>query len=116
MFPTSVPDFSFQVVAVATAMILVDRAGRKILLFVSTLVACLSLFALAVYFYLDENLCEIPTDCNYPGITDEILGKLKWAPVVSAIMSVIYGTMILSVCPFVRFVVYISATRWPIYC
>lgn len=45
----------FQVLAVALSGMLVDRFGRKILLVASDATMCVSILALGVYFYLDDN-------------------------------------------------------------
>ena len=43
-----------QVVATLVATVLVDRAGRKILLTLSDIIMCISLVMLGVFFYLKD--------------------------------------------------------------
>ena len=67
------------------SMFLVDRLGRKGLLFTSTLVGGLCIFALGTFFYIDENKCLENTprvECN-DGFSTELIDSLKWLPVVS---------------------------------
>ena len=61
------------------AAITVDKFGRKPLLLLSGLGSCLSIIALGVYFYLDENkMCVYDTDLKAPLIFDQsILYVLK---------------------------------------
>ncbi len=40
-----------------TSMLLVDKYGRKVLLFVSEVLVCATLFPLGTYFYMQENSC-----------------------------------------------------------
>ena len=62
------------------AVVLVDKLGRKILLISSSIIMCISIVGLGVYFYLDEctdpNIRPDKTDC-----TD--ISSLGWLPLVS---------------------------------
>uniref|UniRef100_A0A6A7G433 Facilitated trehalose transporter Tret1-like isoform X1 n=1 Tax=Hirondellea gigas TaxID=1518452 RepID=A0A6A7G433_9CRUS len=71
-----------QVVATVVASVLIDRAGRKILLLVSSSAMAVALVAMGVYFYMAE--------------TDQDMSSLGWLPLVSligfiAFFSVGYG-------------------------
>ena len=46
-----------QTAAVGLALVLIERYGRRILLFLSATVCCISMTLLGVYFYLEENMC-----------------------------------------------------------
>lgn len=64
---------------------LVDRFGRKGLMFISTLISAICVFALGMFFYIDENKCpdNAPrVDCD-DGFSTELINSLKWMPVVS---------------------------------
>ena len=50
-----------QFLATFVAVLVVDKFGRRLLLIVSDLFMALALFALGVYFYMDEN---IDPNCN----------------------------------------------------
>ena len=50
-------NFYFQAAAVGLALILVERFGRKLLLFLSAAICSISIALLGVYFYLEENMC-----------------------------------------------------------
>ena len=62
------------------AVVLVDKLGRKILLISSSIIMCISIVGLGVYFYLDEcndpNIRPDKTDC-----TD--ISSLGWLPLVT---------------------------------
>ena len=62
------------------AVVLVDKLGRKILLISSSIIMCISIVGLGVYFYLDEckdpNIRPDKTDC-----TD--ISNLGWLPLVT---------------------------------
>ena len=50
----------------------VDKFGRKPLLFLSGLGSCLSIIALGVFFYLDENkMCVYDTEIQAPLISNQ---------------------------------------------
>ena len=73
-------------------MALVDRFGRKGLLFTSTLASGLCAFCLGTFFYIDENTCmenTLRADC-VNSFSMEIVDSLKWMPVVSKITHIIY--------------------------
>lgn len=61
----------FQVVATFVASLVIDKLGRRILLFVSSLFVTISIFFLGVYFSLK----------NRSGIDEDVLGKLGFLPV-----------------------------------
>eukprot|EP00095_Tigriopus_kingsejongensis_P000011 snap_masked-scaffold342_size201858-processed-gene-1.5 protein:Tk00011 transcript:snap_masked-scaffold342_size201858-processed-gene-1.5-mRNA-1 annotation:"nad-dependent protein deacetylase sirtuin-2" len=64
-----------QFVATGIAVLIVERFGRKILLIISDALMCVSILALGVFFYLDENkTVECPGEG--PGFTD----SSTWAP------------------------------------
>ena len=57
---------------------IVDRFGRKPLLAISAFLMCLSIFALGVFFHLDENI-ETESD-------EETVSNLGWLPLVRNIV------------------------------
>ena len=44
-----------QVIGTGVAILVVDRCGRRILLILSMMLMCFSIFALGIYFFMDEN-------------------------------------------------------------
>ena len=79
----------FQCVGVLVSISMVDRFGRKGLMFTSTLVSAICVFALGMFFYLDENKCpenHPRLDCD-DGFSSELVNSLKWMPVVSRMLS-----------------------------
>ena len=75
----------FQCVGVLVSISLVDKFGRKGLMFTSTLVSAMCVFALGVFFYIDENTCpeNAPREDCDDGFSTELVDSLKWMPVVS---------------------------------
>ena len=64
---------------------MVDKFGRKGLLFTSTLASGLCVFGLGAFFYIEENRCpeNAPRiDCD-DGFSTKLVDSLKWMPVVS---------------------------------
>ena len=55
------------------AVILVDKAGRRILLLASTVLTSVGMAGLGAYFYLDEN-------------DPQVAGSISWLPLVSMIV------------------------------
>ena len=59
-------EFNTQVVLTGVAAISVDKFGRKPLILLSGLGTCISIVALGIYFYLDENKnCFSSTEINF---------------------------------------------------
>ena len=84
----------FQCVGVLVSISLVDKFGRKGLMFTSTLVSAICVFSLGMFFYIDENMCpeNAPrVDCD-DGFSTELVNSLKWMPVVSR-MSYFIGNL-----------------------
>lgn len=52
--PKSHGSLLFQVIATLLSTVLIDKTGRKILLFISSLIMCFSLVALGGYFHLKQ--------------------------------------------------------------
>ena len=77
--------FLYQVVGVLVSMFLVDRMGRKGLLIISTSGSAISIFALGTFFYIYENKCpeRMPNEECTDGFSPDLIGSLKWMPVVS---------------------------------
>ena len=46
-----------QTASVGFSLLLIERYGRRILLFSSASISCISMTLLGVYFYLEENMC-----------------------------------------------------------
>ena len=44
-----------QVIGTGVAILVVDRFGRRILLILSMMLMCFAIFALGIYFFMDEN-------------------------------------------------------------
>ena len=44
-----------QVTGTGVAILVVDKFGRRILLILSSMLMCFSIFALGIYFFMDEN-------------------------------------------------------------
>ena len=69
------------------AVVLVDKLGRKILLISSSIIMCISIVGLGVYFYLDE--------CNDPNIRPDKtdcadISSLGWLPLVNIRKRILY--------------------------
>lgn len=64
-----------QVLAVFVSTLIVDRAGRRILLLISIIFLCLTSCTLGVYFYLSENEIDV--------------NSIKWLPLVSVCIFII---------------------------
>ena len=57
-----------QVIGTGVAILVVDKFGRRILLILSSLLMCFSIFALGIYFFMDENkrvICKSSYSKNY---------------------------------------------------
>jgi MFS family permease len=67
------------------AILLVDRFGRRTLLITSSISCGVSLMALGTYFYLDENACADDNPMCTSSISEELVKKLNWVPLVSLI-------------------------------
>ncbi|XP_017878262.1 facilitated trehalose transporter Tret1-like [Ceratina calcarata] len=72
---------AMQVVAAFVSSLVVDRAGRKILLLVSIIFMCLSSCTLGVYFYLDDHAERATVD------------SITWLPLVSVCVFIIMFNM-----------------------
>ena len=55
------------------ALILVERFGRKILLFSSATICSISIASLGVYFYLEENMCLEDDESCSSGINSTVV-------------------------------------------
>ena len=69
--------------ATFVAVLVVDKFGRRLLLIVSDLFMALALFALGVYFYMDEN---IDPNCN--NATQTILIEVNISNFIKMFLSV----------------------------
>ena len=65
-------------------MLIVERLGRKLLLIISASLMCVSILALGIFFYLDENET---TDGG--SIDPEVVTSLGWLPLVSLIIYIL---------------------------
>lgn len=72
-----------QVVATGVAAVLMDRAGRKLLLCLSAAAMCLSLIAMGVFFYLKEQVTTGKVD-------ETTLDSLGWLPLTSLIVFIAF--------------------------
>ena len=57
-----------QVIGTGVAISVVDKFGRRILLILSSLLMCFSIFALGIYFFMDENkrvICTTNTSLDF---------------------------------------------------
>lgn len=90
-----------QVLTTGLAVLIVEKFGRRILLIFSIFIMCISILALGIYFYLDENkwcaednsnmTTTMPTPlgdhsdlCTHGGTIDpETVKSLGWLPLVS---------------------------------
>jgi hypothetical protein len=71
----------FQVLSTGVAVLLVDRFGRKILLTSSAVLQAVSIVALGVYFYLQEDECKAGQTENCTSI--DTIASLSWLPLVT---------------------------------
>jgi MFS family permease len=82
------------------AVLLVERFGRKPLLLVSSVLSCISVYTLAIYFYLEENVCPQDDPGCTSGISEDLLNKLSWIPLVTLIIFVMGMNMGLGPLPW----------------
>ncbi|XP_057664597.1 facilitated trehalose transporter Tret1-like [Diorhabda carinulata] len=81
----------FQVMATFVASLVIDKLGRRILLFVSSLFITLSIFFLGVYFSLKDR----------SGMDEDVLGKLGFLPVSALCVFIIAYSVGLGPIPWV---------------
>lgn len=74
-------------ISVIVSILLIDRAGRKVLLIVSDIGMCIALFGLGLYFYFKETT-EVPepVEGEEPVIT--VLESLNWLPLACLMLFV----------------------------
>ncbi len=74
------------------AILVVDKVGRKVLLFASSLGMAVALFSLGTFFYLEEHQeIECPdfdTECvpQYGKFSSDLVDDLGWLPLASLIL------------------------------
>ena len=71
----SLTSYSPQTTAVGVALVLVERFGRKILLFTSSTICSTSMILLGIYFYLEENMCVEGDEFCSSGMRSTLLCK-----------------------------------------
>ena len=81
----------FQVISISIVVLIVDKFGRKLLLAISSLLLCISVIPLGVFFYLDEHKnCNgtITTNCEQnSNIDPQTVEDIGWLPLVCLIVN-----------------------------